>query len=71
MTTMVERAGVYGLVNGLGVHGTSREKERILASASRAANRGEWARVLELAASYGLGVYVGSLIREATRPRDW
>ncbi|MFI5418226.1 MAG: hypothetical protein ACHQ2Y_04940 [Candidatus Lutacidiplasmatales archaeon] len=63
MTSTAEQMAAYGAVNGLGFHGDSRTKAKLVRSMERAIERGDWDRVVELAFSYGAGSLVGSLLR--------
>ncbi len=60
-----EQTGVYGLVNGLGYAGDPAERARIIRSAQRAADRGDWEHLLGMGAAYLLGVAIGSAVRQA------
>ena len=64
MVTTTERIAAYGLVNGLGLAGEPKERAKLIQSVGRAIERGDMARVFRLAASYGVGVYAGSIIRK-------
>jgi hypothetical protein len=65
MGATVGEFGGYGIVNGLGIRGDARDKERLLRNVSRAVNRGDWDWVLTVAAAYSLGAIVGSETRKA------
>jgi hypothetical protein len=58
-----EEMGLYGLVNGLGLRGPSEEKAKLIGTVRRAARRGDWDRVIRLAAAYGVGASVGAALR--------
>jgi len=59
-----EEIGLYGLVNGLGLHGPPKEKAKLIGKIRRAAQRGDWERVLRLAVAYGIGASLGAALRE-------
>ncbi len=63
MTTRVENAGIYGFVNGLGYRGDPATRRRLVQSAQRAANRGDWGDVLGMGAAYLIGSALGASLR--------
>lgn len=75
MTTRLEQAGIYGFVNGLGYRGDRATKQALIRSAQRAANRGDWDRVVKLGLAYIFGTAAGSYVRGASRstnePAGW
>jgi hypothetical protein len=75
MTKKAERAAIYGLVNGLGYAGDPETKSRLVQSAQRAANRGDWGSLIEMGAAYLVGAAVGSSLRNPrqapTSPQKW
>lgn len=67
MATRVQAAGIYGFVNGLGYPGDRSEAKRLIHSAQRAVQRGNWDLVLEMGLAYLFGATVGSSIRTAAQ----
>lgn len=63
MSTRVEQAGIYGFVNGLGYSGDAETKSRLIKTARRAANRGDWDLLFTMGLAYVLGSAVGSSFR--------
>ena len=68
MRKTTEEIGEYGFVNGLGLKGEERQKAKLVRRISRAIDRGDWDRVLEYAAAYGIGRWAGSSVRRALAP---
>lgn len=75
MTTRVQRAGMYGLVRGLGFPADSDTKSRLIKSAQRAANRGDWDALIQMGLAYLAGSVVGGSVRRSYQTRgrsqDW
>lgn len=65
MRTTKQRLVAYGLVNGLGLKGNPRERDRLIRSVGGAIQRRDWSRLISLAASYGIGAAVGTAVRRA------
>jgi hypothetical protein len=70
MRKTTEEVGGYGFVNGLGLSGDQQQKAKLVRRVSRALERGDWDRVLEYAAAYGIGRWVGSSVRRAFSPQE-
>jgi hypothetical protein len=70
MRRTTEEIGEYGFINGLGVSGDQQQKTKLVRRVSRAIERGDWDRVLEYAAAYGVGRWAGSSVRRAFLPPE-
>jgi hypothetical protein len=65
MNSTQAEIGVYGFVNGLGFRGDQETKARLLRSAQRAANRGDFDTLLGMGVAYIIGAALGSSVRPA------
>lgn len=68
MRKTTQEIGEYGFVNGLGLTGDQDQKAKLVRRVVRAIERGDWDRVLEYAAAYGVGTWAGSSVRRAFSP---
>lgn len=69
MRRTTEEIGEYGFVNGLGIKGDEHQMAKLVRRVSRAVEGHDWDRVLEYAAAYGFGRWVGASVRRALEPR--
>jgi hypothetical protein len=65
MRKTTQEIGEYGFVNGLGLEGDQQLKAKLIRRASNAVDRGDWGRVIEYLAAYGVGRWAGSSVRRA------
>lgn len=68
MSDVKREFGAYGFVNGLGLHGDDRSKEKLLKRLLRAIDRGDWEKVAEYLLAYGAGRTFGSLALSVVAP---
>jgi len=66
MATRAEAAAIYGIVNGLGYRGDPDVKSRLIQSAHRAVNRGDWDALVGMGLAYLFGAALGSSFRQSS-----